>query len=279
MATSLEPLYEDLHLHPELSFGEHRTAGTVAERLRALGLEVLKGVGRTAAITMHGRGGHGSRPETTVDPMVMAAAAVMRLQTVVAREVAGGDSADLTVGQLHAGSKHNIISNEAVMGLSVRSSTGEVRERLMSGIERIIKAESAASGADREPEIVLQESLPGLVNDAAATARTRGAFHAAFTEQAAMDPGPVTGSEDVGIISGGADVPCATGSWAEPTRPRLRPRLRPAPLTGTSPPTTPRTSPRSSAPPWRRALPPWWLPPGSGSVSSLDLSVSSAVHC
>jgi hippurate hydrolase len=158
-------------------------------------------------ITMHGRGGHGSRPETTVDPVVMAAATVMRLQTVVAREVAGGDSAVLTVGQLHAGSKHNIIPHQAVLGLSVRSSTVEVRERLMSGIERIVKAEAAASGADREPEILLQESLPVLINDPAATARLRAAFHDAFSERSVMDPGPVTGSEDVGIISDAAGVP------------------------------------------------------------------------
>lgn len=345
IASRLEPIYKDLHRNPELSLGEHRTAGIVAEALGSLGLEVISSVGGTGVvgilrngdgpvvmlradmdalpvledtgldyastargtdpdgndvpvmhacghdmhvtallgavellkqgstrwkgtvvaafqpaeevavgaramvsdglfdraprpsvvlgqhvaplpagmlglhsgaafagadqltITMHGRGGHGSRPETTIDPVVMAAATVMRLQSVIAREVAGGDSAVLTVGQIHAGTKHNIIPNEAVMGLSVRSSTVEVRERLMSGIERIVKAEAAASGAEREPEIVLEESLPVLVNDPAATARTRAAFHATFTQQAVMDPGPVTGSEDVGIISDAAGVP------------------------------------------------------------------------
>ncbi|MBB2997281.1 peptidase dimerization domain-containing protein [Paeniglutamicibacter cryotolerans] len=159
-------------------------------------------------ITMHGRGGdHGSRLETPVDPVVMAVAAVRRLQTVIAREVADGDSAVLTAGQVQAGSKHNVIPNDAVLGLSVRSSIVEVHERVMSGIERIVNAEAAASVAEREPEIVLQDSLPVLVNDTAATSHTRAAFDAGLTGQAVMDPGAVTGSDDVGIISDAAGVP------------------------------------------------------------------------
>ena len=111
-------------------------------------------------IVLHGRGGHGSRPETTVDPVVMAAATVMRLQTVVSREVAGGESAVVTVGALHAGNAGNVIPERADMQVSLRSYDAEVRERLMTSIERIVRAEAAASGAPQDPEVILKESFP-----------------------------------------------------------------------------------------------------------------------
>jgi metal-dependent amidase/aminoacylase/carboxypeptidase family protein len=142
-----------------------------------------------------------------VDPVVMAAAAVMRLQTVVSRDIAGSETAVVTVGQLHAGTKNNIIPNEAVLGLSVRTTNAAVRERAIAGIHRVVRAEAAASGAERDPEITLQESFPVLVNDPAATARTVAAFHAAFSPERVIDPGAVTGSEDVGVLSTAAGVP------------------------------------------------------------------------
>ena len=124
-------------------------------------------------ITLHGSGGHGSRPETTVDPIVMAAATVMRLQTVVSREIAGTDTAVLTIGTLRAGTKENIIPDRAELGLNIRSFDPAVRERILAAVERIIRAEAAASGAPAEPEFELIDSFPVLVNDEAAVARTR----------------------------------------------------------------------------------------------------------
>ncbi len=126
-------------------------------------------------IVLHGRGGHGSRPETTVDPVVMAAATVMRLQTVVSREVAGGESAVVTVGALHSGNAGNVIPERADMKVSLRSYDPEVRERLMTSIERIVRGEAAASGAPQDPEVILKESFPVLVNDPDASARTQAA--------------------------------------------------------------------------------------------------------
>jgi amidohydrolase len=159
-------------------------------------------------VTMFGRGGHGSRPETTVDPVVMAAATVMRLQTVVSREVAGTDTAVVTIGALRAGTKENIIPDEAELLLSVRTFDPLVRERVLGAIERIVRAEAVASGATRDPEVVLTDGFPAVVNDVAAGARTRPAFEALVGADRVVDPGLVTGSEDVGLLASGSGAPC-----------------------------------------------------------------------
>jgi amidohydrolase len=158
-------------------------------------------------VTLFGSGGHGSRPETCVDPIVMAAAVVLRLQTIVAREVAGGDSAVVTVGTLHAGTKMNIIPDRAELEVNVRSYDNTVREKVLASIERIIRAEALASGAPREPEIVYGTPLPLLLNDPDASARTATAL-AGVVGPRLIDPGQVTGSEDVGHLATAAGVPC-----------------------------------------------------------------------
>ncbi|RBY76287.1 amidohydrolase [Blastococcus sp. TF02-09] len=158
-------------------------------------------------IVLHGRGGHGSRPETCVDPVVMAAATVLRLQTVVSREVAGGESAVVTVGSLHSGNAGNVIPERAEMRVSVRSYDPDVRERLMTSIERIVRAEAAASGAPQEPEVTLKESFPVLINDHDAGARTIAGWDRDLGAGLTIDPGAVTGSEDVGMLATAAGVP------------------------------------------------------------------------
>ncbi|MGO4691617.1 amidohydrolase [Glaciibacter sp. 2TAF33] len=157
-------------------------------------------------ITVHGRGGHGSRPETTIDPIVIAAAIVGRLQTIVAREIAPQETSVVTVGRLAAGTKNNIIPENAEIGLSMRAYSDEVRLRMLAAIERITRAESAASGAP-EPMIEFAESFPVTVNDRVATERTMGAFRSAFGAEAVIDPGPVSGSEDVGLLATAVDAP------------------------------------------------------------------------
>jgi amidohydrolase len=160
-------------------------------------------------IVLHGRGAHGSRPETSVDPVVMAAATVMRLQGIVSREVAAADTAVVTVGMLRAGTKENIIPDDAELGLSIRSFDPAVRDRVIAAIERITRAEAAASGATTDPEIALTYSFPAVVNDAAACDRLRAAFSDCFGPGLVVDPGPVTGSEDVGLLAAAAGAPCA----------------------------------------------------------------------
>lgn len=341
----LRALYEDLHAHPELSFQEFRTAGIVAERLRAQGWEVTEGVGRTGVVgvlsngdgpvvllradmdalpvkeetglpyastatgidpdgvevpvmhacghdmhvtcllgatdqlaaqrdgwrgtvvavfqpaeevggapamiedgfldrfpraevclgqhvapapvgfigtrpgtvmaasdslrvTLFGRGGHGSSPETAIDPVVMAAAVVMRLQTVVSREVGASQTAVVTVGSLHAGTKENIIPETAELRVNIRSTTPAVRERVLAAVERIVRAEAAASGAPKEPELTPLKSFPVTVNDAAATAVVQSALTEVMGEGRIFTlPQAVTGSEDFGVFGTALGVP------------------------------------------------------------------------
>ena len=158
-------------------------------------------------ITLYGAGGHGSRPEATVDPILMAAATVMRLQGIAAREVSATDMAVVTVGAVHAGTKNNIIPDEAELLLSIRTSDTGVRDMVLAAIERIVRAEAQASGAAREPLVELTESAPAVVNNAAAVDRTRGALAAVFGAEMVIDPGPVTGSEDVGVLATAAGAP------------------------------------------------------------------------
>ncbi|UOD82121.1 amidohydrolase [Paenarthrobacter ureafaciens] len=158
-------------------------------------------------ITLHGRGGHGSRPETTVDPVLMAAAATVRLQGVVAREIAASDSAVVTVGQLHAGTKNNIIPETATLGLSIRSFSEPTREKVLAAVERIVRSEAAASGAAREPDFNYEERFPLTVNDDAAAQRVDAAFRQKFGAGQVIDPGPVSGSEDVGMLATAAGAP------------------------------------------------------------------------
>lgn len=157
-------------------------------------------------ITVFGRGGHGSRPETTIDPIVLAASIVLRLQTIVSREVAPQEMAVVTVGRIVAGTKNNIIPDSATLGLTVRAFNEDVRTRVLGAIERIVRAEAEASGA-KEPRIDYVESFPVLVNDAEAAERTNAAFRAAFGDASVLDPGLVSGSEDVGLLATAAGAP------------------------------------------------------------------------
>jgi amidohydrolase len=342
----LVALYQDLHRHPELSFAEHRTSATVADRLTASGYEVFTGVGRTGVVgllrngvgptvllradmdglpvlegtglpyasaargvdpdgrevpvmhacghdvhvtclvgacqvlaeersswsgtlvavfqpaeelgagaqamiddglferfprpqvvlgqhvapfpagllavragtafagadslrvTMFGRGAHGSRPEVSVDPVVMAAATVLRLQTIASREIAGTDTAILTVGALRAGTKENIIPDDAELLLSLRTFDPSVRGRVLTAINRIVAGEAATSGASRAPEVELTASFPAVVNDPVAAEQTRSVFARLLGADRVIDPGVVTGSEDVGLLATAAESPC-----------------------------------------------------------------------
>ncbi|ROS49503.1 amidohydrolase [Frigoribacterium sp. PhB24] len=160
-------------------------------------------------ITFHGRGGHGSRPETTVDPIVLAAATVLRLQSVVSRETSAADRLVVTVGSIHAGTKNNVIPDTAEILISMRSFDEHVRERALAAITRIAVGEASAAGAPQPPTIEHYESFPAVVNDPFAADRTRASLVRRFGEQQVIAPGPVTGSEDVGILAAAAGAPCS----------------------------------------------------------------------
>ncbi|MDX2376295.1 amidohydrolase [Microbacterium sp. LRZ72] len=190
---------------PEVVLGQHVTplpVGTIGVRA---GTQMSASDGLT--VTMHGRGGHGSRPHATIDPVVMAAAAVMRLQTVVSRETDPRDVAVVTVGSIHAGLKHNIIPAEARLELSLRYPDDAARERVLARVERILHAEAQASGAEVPPTIVTDHTLPPTINDAEATARVSAAVERALGAGTVIDPGMFTGSEDVSWFAREAGVP------------------------------------------------------------------------
>ncbi|WP_438487512.1 amidohydrolase [Streptomyces sp. S186] len=161
----------------------------------------------TLEITFHGTGGHGSQPETTVDPILMAAAFVQRVQSVVAREVAAKERAVVTVGAFHAGDSANVIPDRAVVRLSVRSFDPNVRTTVLAAVDRIARAEAAASGAPREPETRVIDSLPVTVNDTAVLTEVNASFTRLFGEQRVFAYEPATGSEDAGLLASAAGAP------------------------------------------------------------------------
>lgn len=196
---------------PDIVLGQHVTpfaAGIIGVRS---GTQMAASDGLT--VTLHGRGGHGSRPHTTVDPVVMAAATVMRLQTIASRETDPQDVAVVTVGSIHAGLKNNIIPAEATLELSLRYPNDEARANVLASVERIVRAEALASGAEREPEIRTDHTLPPTINDVDAVARVTTAFQRALGEAAVIDPGMITGSEDVSWFARDAGAPLVFWFW------------------------------------------------------------------
>jgi len=181
---------------PAVVLGQHvmvGPAGAVAGRAGA-----ITSAADSLQIRLFGRGAHGSMPQASIDPVVMAAATVMRLQTVVSREVAAAESAVVTVGSLQAGTKENVIPDEAVIKLNVRTFDAGVRKRVLAAIERIANAEAEASGAPRPPEITPLDRYPLNVNDAKASARVVDAFRRHFPADRVRPTGPAPASEDFG---------------------------------------------------------------------------------
>jgi len=156
-------------------------------------------------IILHGRGAHGSMPQAAVDPVVLAASVVVRLQTVVAREVAPGDTAVLTVGSIQAGTKSNVIPDRAVLLLNVRTYAENTRSAVLGAIERIVRAECEASRCPKEPEFELFDRYPLTDNDVDVTARVGDAFTHYFGDLAGELP-QQSASEDF------SDIPAALGT-------------------------------------------------------------------
>ena len=150
----------------------------------------------TIRVTIFGAGGHGARPEATIDPVVIAARTVLALQTIVSREVSPFDAAVITVGTIHAGTKANIIPAEARIELSVRSLNDKVRAHLLSAIDRIVKAEAIAGRSPKEPTIDRFDGTDALVNDPALTQRVSGALLRALGPERVKEFAPEMASED-----------------------------------------------------------------------------------
>jgi amidohydrolase len=192
-------------LEPVVILGQHvmvGPAGAIAGRTGA-----ITSAADSLQIRLFGRGAHGSMPQASIDPVVMAAATVMRLQTIVSREVAAAEAAVITVGALQAGTKENVIPDEALIKLNVRTFDEGVRKHVLAAIERIVNAEAAASGAPRPPEITTLDHYPLNVNDAEAAGRVVDAFRRHFPAERVRQTGPAPASEDFGSFGTEWHVP------------------------------------------------------------------------
>ena len=132
---------------------------------------------RSARITVWGEGTHGSTPESGVDPVLLAANIITRLHTVVSREIPAKNTAVLTVGAVHAGVKANVISDSAELLVNTRAYSEADSETLKAAIERIVRAECAAAGSQREPEFHYFDEYPLTDNDPAVTASVLSLIH------------------------------------------------------------------------------------------------------
>jgi amidohydrolase len=174
-----------------LHVGNEEPAGTIA---------ITPGLYNSNAdslrVTIYGKGGHGSAPHTAVDPIVIAAKTILGLQTIVSREVKPGEFAVITVGYIRAGTKNNIIPDQAELGLTVRTYKPEIRQQILAAIDRVVKGESLAGGATREPLIEHYEFTDSVYNDPALASRLRGALESALGKENVVTAGPITASED-----------------------------------------------------------------------------------
>jgi hippurate hydrolase len=157
-------------------------------------------------VTVHGRGAHGSMPHAAVDPVVLAAMIVVRLQTVVAREVPATETAVLTVGSIQAGTKSNVIPDSAQLQLNLRTYSDATRSTMLDAIRRIVTAECQASGSPRDPEFELFDRFPLTDNDTATTERVATAFADFFGDRARVIAAQ-SASEDFSDIPNALGVP------------------------------------------------------------------------
>ncbi len=146
-------------------------------------------------VTLFGRGGHGAYPHTTIDPIVQAAKFVLDVQTIVSREVKPIEAAVITVGSIHAGTKHNIISDSCHLQLTVRSYSDEVRKQLLDGIKRKAHAAALSVGA-KDPLVKISEGTPSLSNDSELTRQIKGVFCDQLGENCVVEAEQVMGGED-----------------------------------------------------------------------------------
>jgi hippurate hydrolase len=146
-------------------------------------------------ITIHGRGGHGAYPHTTIDPIVIAARLILDLQTIVSREIKPIEPTVVTVGSIRGGTKHNIIADDCHLQLTVRSYAPEVRQQLHDAIRRKAKAAAESAGA-KEPTVEISEGTPSLFNDPELVKRMVPVFQRVLGEENVEEGEPVMGGED-----------------------------------------------------------------------------------
>ena len=147
-------------------------------------------------ITIYGKGGHGSAPHTAIDPIVIAARTILALQTIASREVKPQEMAVVTVGYIQAGTKNNIIPDQAELGLTVRTNKPEGRKQVLAAIARITKAEAEAAGAPRPPTVDRYEGTDVVYNNPALAERLRTVLESSLGKKNVVTAEPITASED-----------------------------------------------------------------------------------
>lgn len=203
-AAMLEDGLWDKAPKPSAVFGQHvwpARAGTVN-----VSVGTAMAMADSLEVTVRGRQAHGSQPESSIDPVVLGAFMVTRLQTVVSRETSARDMLVLTIATFHAGLKENIIPDKAVFTINMRSFDEDVRAKALAAIERIVRAEAAAAGAP-EPQIRKMYDFPRCYNDPELTEPLLAAFREELGEESVVQSDPVTGSEDVGRFGDAIGVP------------------------------------------------------------------------
>ncbi|KAI1815522.1 amidohydrolase [Poronia punctata] len=196
---------------PDFLLGQHvmaMRAGSVGSKLGT-----IMAAADSMKITLFGVGGHGSQPHRTIDPVVMAAHVVVRLQSVVSREIHPNDISVLTVGSLQAGQTENVIADTAEIGVDIRSVKPETRVKLLASIRRIVKAECEASGSTIAPAFRITRHLPNTVNDEWMAKTLAKSFDEHF--QGSFDPDipTTTIAEDFSVLATSQGRPSAFWHW------------------------------------------------------------------
>ncbi|WP_029090156.1 amidohydrolase [Brevibacterium album] len=189
---------------PEVAYGQHVWPGVAGTVNVSVGTAMA--MADSLEVTVHGRQAHGSQPEASIDPIVLGAHMVTRLQTVVSREISGSDMAVVTVGTFHAGTKENIIPDRAVFKINIRTFEPAVRDKVLEAVKRILEGEALASGAPA-PTVREMYRFPRCFNDEAEARSLIGALRAELGEDAVRETPPVTGSEDFGVFPDSLGIP------------------------------------------------------------------------
>ena len=200
-----DPMKHDVP-YPDIVLGGHSMpmrAGRVSTRVG-----VFNGAADGLRVTLYGRGSHSARPHLAVDPVVLASSTVMKLQTIVSRQINPLDSAVVTVGSIQAGHTANVISDRAVLHINTRALSEDSRSLLLSSVDRMIRAECSAFGSPKEPMFETISSFPILENDPDLTKIVSKALDDRFHEEFDCSAAISMGAEDMANLVRPVRVPC-----------------------------------------------------------------------
>ncbi len=193
---------------PDFVLSEHDSSEVAAGTIAVKGGPLLASA-TTLNVTVRGIGGHGSAPQAGKDPIVLAAEFVLVAQTIVSRQIDPQQPAVLTVGTIHGGTKNNIIPDEVTMGLTLRTYSPAVRDRIVEAVKREAKGLAEGYGIPENlmPTVTMTESTPATINDTAMAERVRAAAVRALGAERVSEARAIMGSEDVGLFTLEGKIP------------------------------------------------------------------------